>query len=47
MAKIFNDVFKDVLGKENLVEVDNLDRLPSPLKLQGKIILKGTVKTVR
>jgi len=44
MAQIFNVVFGDNLAKENLVEIDDLDRLPSPHKLQGKIILKGTIK---
>jgi len=44
MAQIFNDVFGDNLAKENLVELENLNRLPSPHELQGKIILKGTVK---
>ena len=45
MAQIFIEVFGEKFGKEKLVEVDDLDRLPSPLELQGKIILKGTVKT--
>ncbi|XP_065898553.1 1-phosphatidylinositol 4,5-bisphosphate phosphodiesterase delta-4-like [Dysidea avara] len=44
MAQIFNDVFGDNLAKENLVELEELNQLPSPLKLQGKIILKGTIK---
>lgn len=44
MAKIFQDVFGSKLVKENLVEKDDLDRLPSPLQLQGMIILKGTEK---
>ena len=42
MAEIFINVFGDKLAKENLVELNNLDRLPSPHQLQGKIILKGT-----
>ena len=41
MAEIFIDIFGDKLAKENLVELNNLDRLPSPHQLQGKIILKG------
>ena len=45
MAQIFNDIFGDNLAKENLVELEKLNRLPSPHELQGKIILKGTVKT--
>ena len=42
MAEIFINIFGDKLAKENLVELNNLDRLPSPHQLQGKIILKGT-----
>ena len=42
MAEIFTDIFGDKLAKQNLVELNNLDRLPSPHQLQGKIILKGT-----
>ena len=45
MAQIFTEVFGDNLAKENLVELQNLDRLPSPHELQGKIILRGTVKS--
>ena len=41
MAEIFMNIFGDKLAKENLVELNNLDRLPSPHQLQGKIILKG------
>lgn len=41
MAEIFINIFGDKLAKENLVELYNLDRLPSPYQLQGKIILKG------
>ncbi|XP_065898551.1 1-phosphatidylinositol 4,5-bisphosphate phosphodiesterase delta-4-like isoform X2 [Dysidea avara] len=44
MAQIFNDVFGDSLAKENLVELEELNRLPSPHDLQRKIILKGTIK---
>jgi len=44
MAQIFDEAFGDNLAKENLVEIDNLDRLPSPEKLKEKIILKGTIK---
>ncbi|XP_065898548.1 uncharacterized protein [Dysidea avara] len=44
MAQIFNDVFGDNLAKDNLVELEELNQLPSPLKLQGKIILKGTIQ---
>ena len=42
MTEIFTNIFGDKLAKENLVELNNLDRLPSPHQLQGKIILKGT-----
>ena len=45
MVKIFKDEFgeKLVAEKENpLLKVNGFDRLPSPQKLQGKIILKGT-----
>ena len=41
MAAIFQEVFGDKLVKENLVEQQHLNRLPSPDKLKGKIILKG------
>lgn len=44
MAEIFQEVFGPKLVKENLVDKDNLDRLPSPQQLQGMIILKGTEK---
>jgi len=44
MAEIFQEVFGSKLVKENLVELYDLDRLPSPHDLQGKIILKGTEK---
>ena len=44
MAEIFQDVFGPKLVKENLVDKENLDRLPSPQQLQGTIILKGTEK---
>jgi len=46
MAKTFTEIFKDHLQKEKLIEADNLDQLPSPQQLKGKIILKGTVKTL-
>ena len=44
MAQIFQDVFGRKLVKENLVDKEGLDRLPSPHQLQGMIILKGTEK---
>jgi len=44
MAEIFTKIFGKKLAKDNLVELNNLDRLPSPHQLQGKIILKGTVQ---
>ena len=44
MAEIFQEVFGSKLVKDNLVEQYDLDRLPSPYELQGKIILKGTEK---
>ena len=42
MAEIFTNIFGDKLASDNLVKLNNLDRLPSPHQLQGKIILKGT-----
>lgn len=45
MAEIFTNIFGENLVKENLVELQYLDRLPSPQQLQGKIILKGTVQS--
>ena len=44
MAKIFRMLMGDVLVTENLAEQEGKDRLPSPLDLQGKIILKGSFK---
>jgi len=44
MAEIFQSIFGDKLVKENLVEKNNLTRLPSPQELQWKIILKGRKK---
>ena len=41
MAAIFLEVFGDKLVTKNLVEQENLNRLPSPHELKGKIILKG------
>ena len=41
MAEIFIKIFGDKLAKENLVELNNLDQLPSPHQLKGKIVLKG------
>ena len=41
MAEIFQKVFGSKLVTKNLVEENNLHRLPSPNELQGKIILKG------
>ena len=37
MAEIFARIFGDRLAVENLVELHNLDRLPSPHQLQGKL----------
>ena len=42
MAEIFTNIFGEKLARENLVELNNLNRLPSPHQLQRKIILKGT-----
>lgn len=43
MAQMFMEIFGTKLEKEeNLLKVNNVDRLPSPHQLQGKIILKGT-----
>ena len=44
MAKIFLAVMGDVLARDNLVELEGRERLPSPQELQGKIILKGSFK---
>ena len=44
MAKIFRAIMGEVLPSENLVEIEGRERLPSPLELQGKIILKGSFK---
>ena len=44
MAEIFTKIFGEKLAKENLVEANNLDRLPSPHQLQGKIILNAKIK---
>ena len=44
MAKLFIEIMGDVLCIENLVETEDRERLPSPIELQGKIILKGTFK---
>ena len=44
MAEIFTKIFGEKLAKENLVEANNLNRLPSPHQLQGKIILKDKTK---
>lgn len=40
------NIFGDKLATENLVELNNLDRLPSPHQLQGKVLLKGTESSV-
>lgn len=42
MAKIFKDVFAEMLCETDLVELEGRARLPSPQELTGKIILKGT-----
>eukprot|EP00731_Ephydatia_muelleri_P028731 Em0020g375a len=44
MARHFLEIMGDVLCKENIVETEGRERLPSPTELQGKIILKGTFK---
>ena len=44
MAEIFTKIFGEKLAKENLVEANNLNRLPSPHQLQGKIILNDKTK---
>ena len=41
MAAIFQEIFGNKLVQTNLVEEQNLKRLPSPNELKGKIILKG------
>jgi hypothetical protein len=42
MATAFRDIFNEMLPKEDLVELEGRERLPSPQELQGKIILKGS-----
>ena len=44
MAKIFRAIFEERLPRENLVELEGRQRLPSPEELQGKVILKGSTK---
>ena len=44
IAKIFLEVFGNKLVTENLAKQQGLERLPSPQQLQGKIILRGSVK---
>ena len=44
MAEHFVEIMGDVLCKDNLVEIEGRERLPSPTELQGKIILKGSFK---
>ena len=44
MALIFRAIFGEMLPQEDLVEVKERDRLPSPEDLQRKIILKSSVK---
>ena len=46
MAEIFTNIFGDKLASDNLVELNDLNRLPSPHQLQGKIILKGTAPSM-
>jgi len=45
MATIFQEVFGSRLVKKNMVEEQNLQRLPSPNELKKKIILKGRKRT--
>ena len=42
MATIFRAIFNEMLPDKDLVEADNRERLPSPVELQEKIILKGS-----
>ena len=53
MVSIFKEEFRDELGQsmlatENIMDISGKDeseyRLPSPLELQGKIILKASYK---
>ncbi len=44
MAKIFRAIFDEMLPKEDLVELEGRERLPSPEELREKIILKSPVK---
>ena len=47
MAKIFRAIFDEMLPKEDLVELEGRERLPSPEELREKIILKSPVKEDR
>ena len=47
MAKIFRAIFDEMLPKEDLVELEGRERLPSPEELREKIILKSPVKEER
>ena len=44
MAKIFRAIFDEMLPKEDLVELEGRERLPSPEELRNKIILKSPIK---
>ena len=46
MAKIFRAIFDEMLPEEDLVELEERERLPSPQELQGKIILKGSYEVL-
>ena len=47
MAKIFRAIFDEMLPKEDLVELEGRERLPSPEELREKIILKSPIKEER
>ena len=46
MATVFNGL-GTLLCKDNMVERDSRERLPSPNELKRKIILKGSFKDVK
>ena len=46
MAKIFRAIFDEMLPEEDLVELEERERLPSPQELQGKIVLKGSYEVL-
>ena len=43
MVKIFHTIFGDKLVEENSFKEKSINQLPSPLELQRKIILTGSL----